>query len=147
MALLIESALSGFGQTRTADEAIAIIENRVGGRIGVAALNGANGESVEHRPNERFAMCSTFKFLAVAAVLSGVEVKREHLETFVRYGERDILAYAPITKQHQAEGGMTLEALCAAAIEYSDNTAGNLVLQKIGGPAGLTSYARSIGDN
>jgi beta-lactamase class A len=36
--------------------------------------------------------------------------------------------------------------LCAAAIEQSDNTAGNLLLDKIGGPVGLTSFARSIGD-
>src|SRR5438477_4752286 len=41
---------------------------------------------------------------------------------------------------------MTLGALCAAAIEQSDNTAGNLLLDTIGGPVGLTNFARSIGD-
>lgn len=41
---------------------------------------------------------------------------------------------------------MTLGDLCAAAIEQSDNTAGNLLLEAIGGPAGLTRFARSIGD-
>jgi beta-lactamase class A len=43
-------------------------------------------------------------------------------------------------------GGVTLGALCAAAIEQSDNTAGNLLLDTIGGPGGLTSFARGIGD-
>src|SRR5438067_7147263 len=41
---------------------------------------------------------------------------------------------------------MTLGALCAAAIEQSDNTAGNLLLDTIGGPVGWTNFARSIGD-
>jgi beta-lactamase class A len=91
-------------------------------------------------------MCSTFKFLAVAAVLGRVDLQHERLESFVPYTEADLLAYAPITRQHVHDGGMTLEALCAAAIEYSDNTAGNLLLQRLGGPAGLTDYARSIGD-
>jgi beta-lactamase class A len=36
--------------------------------------------------------------------------------------------------------------LCAAAIEQSDNTAGNLLLDTIGGPVGLTNFVRSIGD-
>ena len=41
---------------------------------------------------------------------------------------------------------MTLADLCAAAIDWSDNTAANLVLRAIGGPAGFTQFARSLGD-
>ena len=41
---------------------------------------------------------------------------------------------------------MTLADLCAAAIDWSDNTAANLILNEIGGPAGLTAFARSLGD-
>lgn len=41
---------------------------------------------------------------------------------------------------------MTVEGLCAAAIEYSDNTAANLLLATVGGPAGLTSYFAMLGD-
>ncbi len=41
---------------------------------------------------------------------------------------------------------MTIGDLCAAAIDWSDNTAANLVLQTIGGPAGFTQFARSLGD-
>jgi len=64
----------------------------------------------------------------------------------VSYGAKDILEYAPVTKEHLEEGGMTLGALCAAAIEQSDNTAGNLLLNAIGGPAGLTNFVRELGD-
>jgi len=79
-------------------------------------------------------MCSTFKVLAVAAVLKRVDENTEALDRFVRYDEKQLLAYAPVTREHVKEGGMTLEALCAAAIEQSDNTAGNLLLEAIGGP-------------
>jgi len=91
-------------------------------------------------------MCSTFKFLAAAAILKRVDDGQEKLDRFIHYGAKDILEYAPVTKAHLNDGGMTLAALCAAAIEQSDNTAGNLLLDSIGGPAGLTNFARSIGD-
>jgi beta-lactamase class A len=41
---------------------------------------------------------------------------------------------------------MTLAEACAAAIDWSDNTAGNLILQTIGGPRGYTRFVRSLGD-
>ena len=125
---------------------IASIETPSGGRIGVAALDTGSGKRVEHRSNERFPMCSTFKLLAAAAILGRVDRKQETLDRFVSYGEKDILEYAPVTKEHLKEGGMSLGALCRAAIEQSDNTAGNLLLDAIGGPAGLTNFTRSLGD-
>ena len=125
---------------------IATIETRTGGRIGVAALDTSNDKHLDYRAEERFPMCSTFKFLAATAVLKRVDEKQEKLERFVPYGTKDILEYAPVTKEHLKEGGMTLRALCAAAIEQSDNTAGNLLLDVIGGPAGLTNFVRTLGD-
>jgi beta-lactamase class A len=125
---------------------IAGIEGRVSGRIGVAALDTGGGKRVEYRANERFPMCSTFKFLAAAAVLKRVDEQKDKLDRFVSYGAADILEYAPVTKAHLADGGMSLGALCAAAIEQSDNTAGNLLLDAIDGPGGVTNFARAIGD-
>jgi beta-lactamase class A len=122
------------------------IEQRMGVRIGVAALDIASGKRLDYRSEERFPMCSTFKLLAAAAVLKRVDEKQERLDRFVRYDAKDILEYAPVTKAHLKDGGMTLGALCAAAIEQSDNTAGNLLLDTIGGPVGLTNFARGIGD-
>src|SRR5436305_9111496 len=92
-------------------------------------------------------MCSSFKVLATAAVLKRVDQNQEKLDRFVRYGEPQLLSYAPVTREHVKEGGMTLEALCAAAIEQSDNTAANLLLETIGGPKGVTETARALGDN
>jgi beta-lactamase class A len=125
---------------------IAAIEARIGGRIGVAAFDTSNDKHLDYRAEERFPMCSTFKFLAAAAVLKRIDEGKEKLERFVPYNAKDILEYAPVTKEHLNEGGMTLGALCAAAIEQSDNTAGNLLLNAIGGPAGVTNFVRALGD-
>jgi beta-lactamase class A len=135
------------GARSDAANQIAAIEARLGGRIGVAALDTGSGKRFDYRAEERFPMCSTFKFLAAAAVLKRVDEKQEQLDRFVSYDAKDILEYAPVTKAHLKEGGMTLGALCEAAIEQSDNTAGNLLLDAIGGPAGVTNFARSLGDH
>jgi beta-lactamase class A len=138
LTFLAASAASGRNDAATR---IAAIETRIGDRIGVAALDATNSKYVNYRADERFPMCSTFKFLAAAAVLKRVDEKKEKLERFVPYDAKEILEYAPVTKEHLKEGGMTLGALCEAAIEQSDNTAGNLLLNAIGGPAGLTNFA------
>ena len=139
-------AESNSPREKSASARIAEIEQRTGARIGVAALDTDSGKRLDSRSEERFPMCSTFKFLAAAAVLKRVDEGKEKLDRFVSYGEKDILEYAPVTKAHLKEGGMTLGALCAAAIEQSDNTAGNLLLDTIGGPVGLTNFMRTIGD-
>jgi len=143
LALLAGSAASA---ENDAAARIAAIEARIGGRIGMAAADVDDGKRVDYRADERFPMCSTFKFLAAAAVLKRIDEKKEKLERFVPYDVKDILEYAPVTKEHLKNGGMTLGALCAAAIEQSDNTAGNLLLNAIDGPAGLTNFARNLGD-
>lgn len=145
-ALLLLLAASTPGSTNDFANRIRSVEERTGARIGLAALDSGSGKRLDYRAEERFPMCSTFKFLAAAAVLKRVDDGQQKLDRFVSYGAKDILEYAPVTKAHLKDGGMTLGALCAAAIEQSDNTAGNLLLDAIGGPAGLTNFVRSIGD-
>ncbi len=130
----------------SAEKRLQAIETRIGGRLGIAAIDTGSGHRLEHRANERFPMCSTFKLLAAAAVLHRVDENKDHLTRVIPYTEADLLEYAPVTRKHVAEGGMTLDALCAAAIEYSDNTAGNLLLKTVDGSAGFTRYARALGD-
>jgi beta-lactamase class A len=129
-----------------ANKRLAEIEAREGGRLGVFVRDTTTGATIEHRADEPFPMCSTFKLLIAAAVLKRVDQGPERLDRTIDYGPSDLLEYAPIAKAHLAEGGMTVADLCAAAIDWSDNTAANLVLQTIGGPAGFTAFARSLGD-
>jgi beta-lactamase class A len=137
------SLCSGLAAAR---DPLADIEAKVGGRLGVAALEVSSGRRLAYRGDERFAMCSTFKAMAVSAVLKRVDDGRERLDRFVRYGPADLQSYAPVTRTHVADGGMKLGDLCAAAIELSDNTAANLILASIGGPPGWTRFVRSLGD-
>jgi beta-lactamase class A len=92
-------------------------------------------------------MCSTFKLLLVAAVLTRVDRGEERLDQHITYTKAQLLPHAPIAEKHVAQGYMTIDELCAAAIEYSDNTSANLLLATIGGPPSYTAYVRSLGDS
>jgi len=126
--------------------AFTAIEGRVGGTLGLSALDLSTARRITHRAGDYYPMCSTFKLMAVAALLARVDRGEERLDRFVRYGPGDLLSYAPVTRAHVGDGGMRLDGLCAAAIEQSDNTAANLILAAIGGPRGWTRYVRALGD-
>ena len=114
--------------------------------MGVAVLYTSSGARLDNRANELFPMCSTFKFLAAAAVLRAVDAGTLRLTQRISYGDSDLLAYAPVTRAHIGDGDMLLGDLCAAAIEVSDNTAANLLLRELGGPQELTRFVRTLGD-
>src|SRR5712691_8149898 len=107
-ALLSLLAANTPGSTSDFANRILSIEERTGARIGVAALDTGSGKGLNYRSEERFLMCSTFKFLAAAAVLKRVDDGQETLDQFISYGAKDILEYAPVTKAHIQDGGMTL---------------------------------------
>ena len=125
---------------------IAAIEKRSGGRLGVAVLDSKSGRRIEHRAHERFALCSTFKFLLAAAVLARIDAGKERPDRFIAFGRNDLVSFSPVTGAHVGDGGMTLSALLEAVIVRSDNAAANLLLRTLGGPKGWTLFARSLGD-
>ncbi len=129
------------------NEAIRALEERHGGRLGVAVLDAADERALGHRADERFAMCSTFKLLLAAAVAARVDAGDERWDRLVRYGRGDLLDYSPVTgKEENLENGMTVADLCAATLQWSDNPAANLLLDTLGGPPGLTRFLRETGD-
>jgi beta-lactamase class A len=123
----------------------AALEAEFGGRIGVSAVDTGTGARLNHRADERFPLCSTFKLLAVSAILTRSATDRGLLERTIGYTKQDLVPYSPITSQH-AGAAMTVAAICAAALQYSDNTAANLMIRLLGGPGSVTAFARSIGD-
>ncbi|WP_166016111.1 class A beta-lactamase [Chelativorans multitrophicus] len=152
-ALLATSALFTMGTAsvrasapRSPSERLAALEKRSGGRLGVAILDTRTGLKATHRADERFAMCSTFKALAAAAVLARADAGKEDLNRRISYGREKLIFWSPVTKNHADGPGMTLAELCEAAVTMSDNTAGNLLLESLGGPKGLTAFFRSLGD-
>jgi beta-lactamase class A len=123
------------------------IEEQLGGRLGVAAVDTRSGARLELRGDERFAMCSTFKWMLAAAVLAKHDQSGWVLDRRLSYGPKDLIAHSPVTQQHAAEGSLAIVELCKAAVETSDNTAANTLLKFIGGPSALTRYLRTLGDH
>jgi len=127
------------------EDALKRLEAASGGRLGVALIDSGGAQPRGRRGNERFPMCSTFKVLASAALLHRVDAGQDKLDRRVTYTKADLVPYSPVTERHTRDG-LTLAQLCEAAITLSDNTAGNLLLASIGGPAGLTAFAANLGD-
>ncbi|MER7578510.1 class A beta-lactamase [Kitasatospora sp. NPDC097691] len=129
---------------------LAALEQEHGVRLGVFAQNVSTGETVRYRADELFPICSVFKTLAAAAVLRDLDHDGEFLAQRIHYTHDDITRSggedsSTVTKGHLADG-MTVAELCKAAIDHSDNTAGNLLLRELGGPTAVTGFCRSIGD-
>jgi len=124
----------------------ATLEHKHGGRLGVAILDSAGTKVISYRGSERFAHCSTFKFLAAAFVLTRIDRKEEKLTRRIVYSKDYLVTYSPTTEKHTGKDGLSVGELCEAALTLSDNSAANLLLDSFGGPAGLTAYARSLGD-
>jgi len=144
-ALTAGAAAPALGAESDAVARIRNLEAQVGGRIGVSALDTGSGRRLRYRADERFAMCSTFKALAASVILHRVDTDCETLERRIMIRKSDPKGWSPVTEKHVGRE-MTVEALCAAAVCYSDNGAGNLLLGALGGPPGLNGYLRSIGD-
>ncbi len=146
MALARSGAALADGSNDPVTRVLAEAERRLAARLGAVIVDTGSGKQWQHRPAERFPMCSTFKVLAAGAVLTRVDQNLESLDRRVRFEVSDVVTYSPVTKARAGDPGMTLAELCEAAITQSDNTAGNLLLRSIGGPPALTAYARSLGD-
>ncbi len=136
-------SLSAVAQPATATREFGELERRFGARLGVHAIDVGTGRTVAHRADERFAHASTFKALLAAALLR--RLSDADLRRVVKYTEADLLEWAPVTSKHVAMG-MSVDALIAAAVQYSDNTAANLLLREVGGPRGLQRELRKIKD-
>lgn len=121
------------------------LEHNFKGRLGVFALNTADGSCLTHREHERFPVCSTFKMLVAAAILELSMRTPGLMQRRIHYTQSELVTYSPITENY-VETGMTVTDICDAVMRYSDNTAANLLMKIVGGPSALTAFARSIGD-
>ncbi len=132
------------------EDRLAALELRSRGRLGFAIMDSGGVMIAGYRAQERFAMCSTFKMILAAQTLRQAELRKLPLRRRISYGAQDLLEYAPVVKSHFDEstgkGVMTVEQLARASVVESDNSAANLLLGQLGGPAGLTEYIRTQGD-
>ena len=125
--------------------AIAKAESDLGARVGAVIVDTQSGKTWSVRGQERFPLNSTFKAFACAAVLAEVDAGKAALDQHITFTADDLVTYSPVTET-RVEAGMTLGEVCDAAMTMSDNTAGNLVIESLGGPDGVTRFMRQIGD-
>ena len=151
--LLAATLAGGCAASRVAPQRQALFDTRVkaiesasGGRLGVAIRDTGTGAEFLHRADERFPLTSTFKALLAAAVLARVDAGQEQLARRIAVQAADIVPYAPVTQQ-RVGGDISVGELCDAAVAISDNSAANLLLRTLGGPAGLTVWVRTLGDD
>jgi len=129
----------------TAQTQLAALEQAAGGRLGVAAWRHGGELRVAYRADERFPLASTFKAMLAGAVLARSVSQPGLLDQHVRYEKKELVTYSPITEKHLADG-MSVADLCAATLQYSDNSAANFLMKLLGGPQAVTAFARSIGN-
>lgn len=142
---LLASPMLWADNNNTIEEQLNTLEKYSQGRLGVALINTEDNSQITYRGEERFAMASTSKVMAVAAVLKASEKQAGLLDKNITIKKSNLVAYSPITEKHLTTG-MTLAELSAATLQYSDNTAMNKILDYLGGPAKVTQFARSIND-
>ncbi len=150
-ALAVQAAWGKQGKTTAPlgeglEAAVARIERQAGGRLGVALHDAQGRRLAGQREDERFPMCSTFKFLLAGAILHEVDAGRLRLDRRVPIAASDLLGNSPATEQHVGPQGMSVGELCQATVIFSDNAAANLLFPLVGGPAGLTAFLRANGD-
>lgn len=147
-AVLLPTWLEALGSAAFAAPAdpLAAIASEAGGRLGVSVLDTGTGRRLWLDPLARYPLCSTFKVPLAAAILARADRGELDLQRPIRFTQGDLLDYAPVVRENLPRGQMTLAELCAAAVEWSDNAAANLLLPQLGGPSGLTRFLRSAGD-
>lgn len=127
---------------------LSVLERAAQGRLGLSLINTVSNDHFSYRAEERFPFCSTFKVLVAAAILNQSMQDHHLLTKRIYYSPTDLSTsgYAPITEKYLNDG-MTVEALCTATIQYSDNAAANLLMKELGGPQAITAFAQSIDDH
>lgn len=128
-------------------DSVQAVERRLAARVGLFVHDIHTGAMLSYHADDRFPLNSTFKTLACAALLAQIDDGHGDLSDLVTFTRDDLVTYSPVTQQRVGAAGMTLGELCQATLAVSDNTAANLVLQQVGGPAGLTEFLRSSGDD
>lgn len=125
------------------DEALRDLERSRSLTVGVSVHGGGRAD-YGYRASDRFPMCSLFKPIAVGALLADTAYDDEYWSREIAFGPEDVVENSPVTSA-TTTWRMSPAQLADAALRFSDNTAGNLLLREIGGPSAVTSLAASLG--
>lgn len=131
---------------KSLDKELQRIEQKNGSHIGLAVIDTSNNNRISYNGNKTFSMQCTAKVMGVAAILNQSRENTKLLDERVYYKGNDLVSWSPVTSKHLADG-MTVKDLCKATLEYSDNTAMNLLVNKMGGLQAMNKFAKQIGND
>jgi beta-lactamase class A len=118
-----------------------------GGHVGVAAVHVETGRAVSLNGGEGFQMQSVFKLPLGILVLRRAGAGVLRLDATVPVTAADLRAgHSPIADRHPRGGARyTVRELLRLAVSESDNTAADLLLRQVGGPAAVTREMQRLG--
>jgi beta-lactamase class A len=149
IAALVVAGCEATSKPLSASNPFEALNDRVGGRLGVAAFDSHSGERMAWNEYQRFAMASTFKLPLAAALLWQVDRKAFPLEHRLVIAMKDLVPNSPVVSARLTQGqtSMTVKELCEAIIVESDNAAANVLLSAMGGPRAFNAFLATIGDS
>jgi beta-lactamase class A len=123
--------------------ALTALERSADARVGVYAIDTGTGRVVAHRATERFPFASTGKILSAGLTLR--HATDAQLDQVTRWTQPEVLDYAPVTNDF-VTSGLALRHLINAELEWSDNTAANVVVRELGGVGAVQASLSEFGD-
>lgn len=128
------------------EQRLAAVAAASAGRMGITAVHLESGRRVAVNGDERFPMASTYKVAVAGAVFRAVEEGRLRLDQLITLDERmrvrsdGITSFAP-------HPGVVLSVLnlIELALTRSDNTATDMLVRELGGPAAVNAWLRRSG--
>jgi beta-lactamase class A len=127
-------------------EELARIAEASQGTLGVAAIDLATGDVTAFNADERFPMASTFKVPVAVYALRVAQEGRLSLTEPIPVRREDMIEPG-ILFEHFRHPGVAISLLNAMelSVTTSDNSATDVILQRVGGPAAVQGWLNSRG--
>lgn len=119
------------------------LEQKHQAQIGLYALDLNTHKLISNRDNERFPFQSTFKLIAVAALMASIP---DVLEETVKVEKKDLVPWGPISEKYLNKK-VSYKTLAKASITHSDNPAINLIIKRLGGIDKVNQFANRLGNS
>jgi len=142
----VTGSLAGSQASSPLLDEIARIAGASKGTVGVAAIDIASGDVIAFNADERFPMASTFKVPVAVYALRLAQEGRLSLTEPIPVRREDMVEPG-VLFEHFRHPGVAISLLNAMelSVTVSDNTATDIVFQRVGGPPAVQAWLTSRG--
>src|SRR5215212_4322774 len=141
----VSEQVKRIGTRAQTERALDAIVDQAGGEIALAAVNLATGEEVARNAERSMPTASVFKLPLLVEVFRQAEVGALDLNERVTLGAEDVVMGSGILRDFGPGLQPTLRDLAMMMVIVSDNTATNLLLDRVGGPRQVNATMRDLG--